>query len=80
MAAANFLTLKLVDTFNSMRIYSIIKNIATYIIEIHTKRYLPSEFFFEMAVSATESSLRLAFIGRPLFVTSAENKNKNQFQ
>lgn len=33
-------------------------------------RGLPSEFFLERAVSATESSLRLAFMCRPLFVAS----------
>lgn len=32
---------------------------------------LPSEFFLAKAVSATESSDRLAFIGLPLLVTSA---------
>lgn len=37
----------------------------------------PSEFFLEIAVSATESSLRLAFIGRPLFVTSANTQIEN---
>lgn len=31
---------------------------------------LPSEFFLATAVSATESSDRLAFIGLPLLVTS----------
>lgn len=34
---------------------------------------LPSEFFLARAVSATESSDRLAFIGLPLLVTSAES-------
>lgn len=30
----------------------------------------PSEFFLDSAVSATESSLRLGFMGLPLLVTS----------
>lgn len=33
---------------------------------------VPSEFRLDIAVSATESSLRLGFMGRPLFVTSAK--------
>lgn len=37
--------------------------------------FLPSEFFLAKAVSATESSDRLGFIGRPLLVTSAERLN-----
>lgn len=33
-------------------------------------KFIPSELRFDIAVSATESSLKLGFIGLPLFVTS----------
>lgn len=35
---------------------------------------IPSELRFDIAVSATESSLKLAFIGLPLFVTSTNKE------
>lgn len=34
------------------------------------EKNIPSEFRLDIAVSATESSLKLGFNGRPLFVTS----------
>lgn len=39
---------------------------------------IPSEFRFDIAVSATESSLKLGFIGRPLLVTSEEKKRERE--
>jgi hypothetical protein len=45
------------------------------------KKNLPSEFFLAIAVSATESSLKLVFIGLPFWPSSENGKSmpKNDF-
>ena len=44
------------------------------------QKIIPSELRFDIAVSATESSLKLGFMGRPLFVTSANRAKTQQAQ